>query len=79
MLPKYIENKIEKLNKTLEKAYQLKSDIEKYAEKREIDTSSNEWYKNVVDDCSSVSGIFKDGLEEILNNGGDGNANWSKK
>lgn len=72
MLPKYIEHKIDQLNKLLERAYKLKSEIERYAEGKGIDTSSNEWYKNVVDDCSSVSGIFKDGLEEILNNRGDG-------
>lgn len=71
MLPKYIENKIEQLNKTLEKAHQLKNDIERWAEKRGADTSSDEWYKDVVDDCNSVSGIFKEGLEEILNSGGD--------
>lgn len=71
MLPKYIENKIERLNKTLEKAYQLKNEIERWAETKGVDTSSNEWYKNVIDDCNAVSGIFKDGLEEILNNGGD--------
>lgn len=68
-MPKYIENKIEQLNKTIEKAYQLKSDIEKWAEKRGVDTSSNEWYEDVVDDCNSVSGIYKEGFEEILNNG----------
>lgn len=70
MLPKTIKSKIDQLNKTLEKAQQLKNDIERWAEKRGIDTSSNEWYKDVIDDCSSVSGIFKEGLEEILNNGG---------
>lgn len=69
MMPKYIENKIEHLNKTIEKAYQLKSDIEKWAEKKGVDTSSNEWYEDVVDDCNSVSGIYKEGFEEILNNG----------
>lgn len=71
MLPKTIINKIDQLNKTLEKAYRLKKDIEKWAEKRGIDTLSNEWYSYVIDDCSSVSGISKEGLEEILNNGGD--------
>ena len=37
MLPKSIENKIDQLNKTLEKAHQLKNDIEKWAEKRGLD------------------------------------------
>ncbi|GFI32835.1 hypothetical protein IMSAGC013_04242 [Lachnospiraceae bacterium] len=71
MLPKSIENKIDQLNKTLEKAHQLKNDIEKWAEKRGIDISSNEWYECVVNNCNSVSGIFKEGLEEIFNNGVD--------
>lgn len=71
MIPKHIENKIDQLNKTLEKAHQLKNEIEKWAERRGIDTSSNEWYEYVVDDCNSVGGIIKDGLEEILNNGGN--------
>lgn len=77
MLPKFIANKIDQLNKTLGKARQLKNDIERWAEKSGIDTSSNEWYKDVVDDCSSVSGIFKEGFEEILNNGEMADANWS--
>lgn len=70
MLPKYIENKIDQLNKALEKAYSLKAQIEKWAEKKNIDTTSNEWYENVVNDCSAVSGISKEGLENILKDGG---------
>lgn len=71
MIPKCIKNKIDQLDKILWKAHRLKGDIEKWVEKSGIDTSSNEWYQNVVGDCNSVSGFFKDGLEEILNNGGD--------
>lgn len=71
MLPKYIENKIDHLNKMLERAYKLKTEIEDWAETKGIDTSSNEWYKNVVDECSTVNGIYKEELEEILCNGGD--------
>ena len=67
MIPKYIEHKIERLNKLLENAYTLKNEIEKWAESKGIDTSDQDWYNNVVDDCSSVSGIYKDGLEELLN------------
>lgn len=70
MLPKYIENKIDQLNKTLEKAYQLKNEIERWAESKGVDTSSNEWYKNVIDECSAVNGIFKEELEKILDDGG---------
>lgn len=66
MIPKYIEHKIDRLNKLLENAYTLKNEIEKWAESKGIDTSDQEWYNNVVDDCSSVSGIYKDGLEELM-------------
>lgn len=68
MIPKYIEQKIERLNKLLENAYALKSEIGEWVESRGIDTTSNEYYDNVVDDCSAVSGISKDGLEELLLN-----------
>lgn len=67
MIPKYIEQKIDRLNKLLGNAYTLKNEIEKWAENKGIDTSDQEWYNNVVDGCSSVSGIYKDGLEELLN------------
>ena len=67
MIPKYIEQKINRLNKLLGNAYTLKNEINEWAESKNIDTSSNEYYENVIDDCSSVSGIYKEGLEELLN------------
>lgn len=67
MIPKCIEQKIDHLNRLLENAYTLKNEIEKWAESKGIDTSDQEWYDNVVDDCAAVSGIYKDGLEELLN------------
>lgn len=67
MMPKYIEQKIDRLNRMLEAANTLKIEIEKWAESKNIDTSSNEYYENVMDDCSAVNGIIKDGLEELLN------------
>ena len=42
--------------------------IEKWAEKKGIDISSNEWYENVVDEISGVNGIYKEGLDELLKN-----------
>lgn len=70
MLPKYIESKIDQLDRVLENAYRLKKQIEKWAEKKNIDTTSNDWYENVINDCSAVSGISKEGLENILKDGG---------
>lgn len=67
MIPKYIGHKIDRLNALLENAFTLKNEIERWAESKNIDTSSNEYYENVIDDCSAVNGIIKDGLEELLN------------
>ena len=66
-LPKYIEQKCDKLNKLLESADQLKNEIEKWAESKGIDTCGNDWYREVIDDCSTVSGIYKDGLLDLVN------------
>lgn len=63
-LPKYIEQKCEKLNDLLTTARQLKNEIEKWAKSKGIDTCSSDWYDNVVDDFSAVSGIDK---HELLN------------
>ena len=68
MLPKYIEQKIERLNRLLDDAYKLKNEIEDWAEKKNVDTNSKEWYNNVVDDCSTVSGLLKDEIIEMLEN-----------
>lgn len=66
MLPKYIEHKIDRLYKLLNEADTIINEIEKWAEKKNIDTSSNEWYEKAVDDCFAVSGIYKEGIEELL-------------
>lgn len=66
MIPKYISQKIDRLNKILEEAYKLKIDIEKWAEKKGIDTSNTEWYDTAIDDSSMVCGISKEGIEEYL-------------
>lgn len=68
MIPKYISKKIDKLEALLNQAFELKSEIERWAEKKGIDTSSNEWYEKVVDDVSGVNGIYKDGLDELIEN-----------
>lgn len=66
-LPKYIEQKCDKLNKLLETADQLKNEIEKWAESKGIDTCSNDWDRECIDDCSAVKGIYKDGLLDLIN------------
>lgn len=68
MIPKYISKKIDKLEALLEQAFELKSEIERWAEKKGIDTSSNEWYDKVVDDSMGVNGICKESLLEYLEN-----------
>lgn len=66
MIPKYINKKIDRLEALLEQAFELKSEIERWAEKKGIDTSSNEWYEKVVDDSMGVNGICKEYLIEYL-------------
>lgn len=67
-IPKYIEEKIDRLELLLEQAYKLKTEIERWSEKKGIDTSSDEWYDNVIDDVSGVNGIYKEELYELLEN-----------
>ena len=68
IIPKTIKQKIERLNSLLLKADLLRYEIEEWAKKKGIDTNSEEWYGEVVDDTSSVNGIYLEGLEELLNN-----------
>lgn len=65
-VPKYIENKVNRLNKLLMEATKQKYEIEEWAKKNGIDTLSDEWYTEVIDDCNNTSGIMLDGLEELL-------------
>lgn len=66
MIPKYIDKKIDRLESLLEQAFELKSEIERWAEKKGIDTYSNEWYDKVIDDSMGVNGICKESLIECL-------------
>lgn len=65
-LPKYISKKIVRLNSLLEQANSLKLETETWAKKKGADTSDAEWYESVMDDCSSVKGISKEGLCDYL-------------
>lgn len=65
-IPKYINKKIDRLEKLLEQALSEKIEIEKWAEKNGIDTTSNEWYNKAIDDVSGINGIYKEGLFELL-------------
>lgn len=64
--PEYISKKIDRLNALLEQANILKLEIESWAKKKGADTSDAEWYESVMDDCSSVKGISKEGLRDYL-------------
>ena len=55
-VPNYIKKECEKLSKHLAKANESKYAIEKWAQKQGIDTDSNEWWNDVVDDCLGCSG-----------------------
>ena len=68
VIPKYIDNKIDPLNSLLEQAYGVRSEIETWAEKNGMDTSDTDWYENVMDESSTVSGICKEGLYEYYAN-----------
>ena len=64
MIPRYIDKKIDRLDSLLEQAYGLRLEIETWAEKKGMDTSDTDWYENVIDVSSAVSGICKEGLHE---------------
>lgn len=66
MIPKYIDKKIDKLNLLLEQAYSIKSDIERWAESKGIDTTDMDWHESVIDDTSSVSGICKETFHDYM-------------
>lgn len=68
VITKTIKQKIERLNSLLLKANLLRYEIEEWAKKKGVDTSLEEWYREVVDDLSSVNGIYLEGFEELLNN-----------
>lgn len=68
MIPKYIDKKIDRLEELLEQAYELKSEIEKWAEKKGINTLDMEWYDNVVNNSIGVNGICKESLIKYLEN-----------
>lgn len=68
IIPKYIDEKVDKLNALLEQAYKLKSEIENWAERKGADTSDTDWHESVVDECSAVNGICKEALVEYLEN-----------
>lgn len=68
MIPKYIEKKIDKLNTLLEQAYTIRTELSTWVEKKGGDTTSPEWYKNVVDECSAVNGICKESFYDYIEN-----------
>ena len=67
-IPKYINNKINRMNNLIDQATSLRNEIEGWAEDKGADTSSMAWCEDVRDDCTSVTGISVDGIEEYFNN-----------
>lgn len=68
MIPKYILNKIDRLNSLLGQAYTLKCEIEKWAESKGVDTSGMSYHTDVIDESSEVMGISKEAFYEYLEN-----------
>ena len=67
-IPKYINNKISRMNNLIDQALSLRNEIERWAEIHGADLYSTEWYENVRDDCTSVTGISVDGMEKYFDN-----------
>ena len=67
----HIYEKIDKLNKLISKAIRLRNEIESWSENNGADICSNEWYENVRDNCTHITGISIVGMEEYFNNVGE--------
>lgn len=65
-IPKYINKKIDRMNNLIDQALSLRNEIESWAEDKGADISSMEWCEDVRDDCTSVTGISVDGMEEYF-------------
>lgn len=67
-VPKYIEEKSERIKKLCEDACVLKREIEQWAESNGIDIYSHEWEENVRDETGVRDAVFcVDEIEELLN------------
>ena len=65
-LPKHIVQKTNKLNEMLEKADALKREIEIWAKKHGADIYGQGWEEEVIDETSTVKGIYLDSLAEYM-------------
>jgi DNA invertase Pin-like site-specific DNA recombinase len=65
-IPKYIIKKINRLDKLLDEATELKHEIENWAESKGCDTVSSEWYNDVMDESSGCNGISLAGLQDYI-------------
>lgn len=66
MLPKYIEKKIDRMERLIGEAITLKGEIEKWAVKKGIDIYSTDNHERVFFDGFGVCCIDKLGLLEML-------------
>lgn len=65
-IPKHIEKKIDRLEKLLIQAHEIKHEIESWAETKGADTMDGAWHQTAVNDCMAVSGISLEGMEEYF-------------
>lgn len=67
-VPKYIKDKCKRMEKLCMEAYMLKKEVEKWCENNGIDTDSEEWNNNVVDEIGGCPSILcAEEIEEMLN------------
>lgn len=65
-IPKYIEKKIDRMEKLLMQANSIKYEIESWAEGKGADITSNDWYQLSVDGSAGVNGVSLEGMKEYF-------------
>jgi hypothetical protein len=66
VVPQHIYKKADMENLLIEKANNLKSEIEQWAISNGADVDSQEWKKLVIDDSKSIGGINTKGIIEYF-------------
>ena len=65
-LPKYIKNKLKQHEKYINRATSLKYEVEDWLENHGIDTCDEDYFEEVVNECSAVLLLDCDTLEQYL-------------
>lgn len=65
-IPKYIDKKVDRLEKLIDEAVKIKMEIECWADVHGAETESMEWYNEVCTDYFSVCGISKSALHDYM-------------